>query len=360
MIGEPGGRRHRSQAWAGYVGFLSLYIVWLFAFAGCGGKGADGPVRGTPAGPGPVSPPPVPQPPLLPPPAQLLPPSPPSGSDSLGPGGSGPEGEQPPRSPTSVPSPEPLPGKVPPPVAPGLLPVASAVGVPASVTVSCDTGSVELGGPTVRVSRDGIHLTATNSTSGPLGLAVVDPQVWDSYRTIPAGRSNQVYDSFPPGPVELECRDWLGEEPTGENATLDVIDPDGLWVSDSCDTVNHVSELPSPDRGFVEAEPIDLAVGWLKQLGVIEETDTVEPAGYPDALYPRFRAIREGKTIAIVTVTRLQEEPSTPPGAPVYYFADSYQQCDGPPPNRNQPHSPHRKPVTQIIRGGCLRCFCSR
>ena len=154
--------------------------------------------------------------------------------------------------------------------------------------------------------------------------------MWDSYRTIPTGRSNQVYDSFPPGPVELECRDWLGEEPTGENATLDVIDPDGLWVSDRCNTVNHVSELPSPDRGFAEAEPIDLAVEWLKQLGAIEETDTVEPAGYPDALYPRFRAVRDGKTIALVTITRLQQEPSAPPDAPASYLADSYQQCDGP------------------------------
>ena len=56
-----------------------------------------------------------------------------------------------------------------------------------------------------------------------------------------------------------------------------------------------MSELPSPGRGFTDAEPIDLAVGWLKQLGATEETDTVEPAGYPDALWRRFRAVREGK-----------------------------------------------------------------
>ena len=213
---------------------------------------------------------------------------------------------------------------------PEALPAVSPVEVPASVTVSCDTGSVELSGPTVRVSRDGIHLTTTNSTGAPLGLAVVNPPVWDSYRTIPPGRNNQVFDSFPPGPFELECRDWLGEEPTGQTATLDAVDPDGLWVSDRCHTVNHVTEMPSPDRFFTDAEPIDLAVDWLKQLGAIEETDMVEPAGYPDALWREFRAVRDGKVIAIVTVTRLQQELDAPPDSPAYYFADSYQECDGP------------------------------
>ena len=325
MIRKQGGSRYRSQVWVGCVGLLSFCIVGLFAFAGCGGLEADGPAPPPSASETPSTGPP-------PPPPQAQPPPP--GPDTLEPGVPGPDGEQPPRPPgpasTPVPPPEAPPAKVPPPVAPEPLPAAAAAGVPASVTVSCDTGSVELSGPTVRVSRDGIHLTTTNSTGAPLGLAVVDPLGAHSYRTIPTGRNNQVFDSFPPGPIELECRDWLGEEPTGQTATLDAVDPDGLWVSDRCHTVNRMSELPSPGRGFTDAEPIDLAVGWLKQLGAIEEIDTVEPAGYPDALWPKFRAVREGKTIAIVTVTKLQQELDAPPDSPVYYFADSYQECDSP------------------------------
>ena len=150
------------------------------------------------------------------------------------------------------------------------------------------------------------------------------------FRTIPLGRNDQVFDSFPPGPLELECREWPEKSRPSESAVIDVVDPDGLWVSDMCNTVSGQSRRLSEDNFFTDAEPIDLTVEWLRELGVFDETVTVEPAGYPDALYPRFRAVRDGKIIAIVTVTRLQRELDAPPDFPVFYFADGYQECDGP------------------------------
>ena len=76
---------------------------------------------------------------------------------------------------------------------------------------------------------------------------------------------------------------------------------------------------------------LDLALEGLRELGVFDETVTVELAGYPDHPYRRtFRAVWDWKIIAIVTVLGHQPEPDAPPDPPTLYFAGEYWVCDGP------------------------------
>ncbi len=158
----------------------------------------------------------------------------------------------------------------------------AGVEAPESVTVSCDTGSVELSSPTVRVSRDGIPLTATNSTEAPILLRVAHEshERLRGTETLPPRRHDQVFFYCPPGPLRLQCKDNQGE-PLGRPAILDAVDPDGLWVSDLCNTIGGQAQTPS-EQSLTDAEPIVLAVALLRQLGAFDEADTVEPAGYPD------------------------------------------------------------------------------
>lgn len=69
--------------------------------------------------------------------------------------------------------------------------------------------------------------------------------------------------------------------------------------------------------GYVGAELIDLALEGLRELGVFDEKVTVERTGYPDHLYRRtFRAVRDGKIIAIIGVYEYPPKPDVSSGSP--------------------------------------------
>ena len=83
--------------------------------------------------------------------------------------------------------------------------------------------------------------------------------------------------------------------------------------------------------GYVDAELIDLALEGLRELGVFDEKVTVERTGYPDHLYRRtFRAVRDGKIIAIIGVYEYPPKPDVSSGSPTNTENATAQRLDTP------------------------------
>ncbi|MCY4086317.1 MAG: hypothetical protein OXG37_05365 [Actinomycetia bacterium] len=142
--------------------------------------------------------------------------------------------------------------------------------------------------------------------------------------TLRPGRHDRVF-YYPARPLELLCRKSGEDLPAGAVLVI----PEGLWVSDLCSMIGGWSAEP-PERG-IGAEPIDLAAEVFRQDGWIGRTVTVERASYPDPPQRRsFRAVRDGKIIATVTVNEYPPHPDDPPCSPALYFSDQYRERDGP------------------------------
>ena len=109
------------------------------------------------------------------------------------------------------------------------------------------------------MSRDGIHVTTVNSTDTRIHLRVDHPSGRFGPGVLPPGRLDQVFFN-PPGHLELLCHN--GDPPAGAvPVILDVVDPDGLWVSNLCNTIGGQTRTPS-ESGYTDAEPISI---WLSR-----------------------------------------------------------------------------------------------
>jgi hypothetical protein len=166
--------------------------------------------------------------------------------------------------------------------------------LPASITLTCSSGSAALSGTAVAAQSDGVHVTVDNEMGS--GIEIL-PSTGDAV-DVPEGMSTLVL-SIPPGAAYLSC----GGDDQAPSALVSVEDPDGLWipVKLDCGGNNIVVSGTSYGPGAASNEP-PLAQARRDFDGI--EGDTFEVAGYPDAPVTLVRVVRGDLAVAMLTYTK--------------------------------------------------------
>ncbi len=205
-------------------------------------------------------------------------------------------------------------------------PAGDPRGVPDVARVICEDGDTRVPVPAVRPQRDGVHILVENRTGEDMGI---------SYRqgTLGAGDNadrglNEVVWPIAPGRADLLCT-GNREIPEDGWTSVEVVDPEGLWVSPELDCGlgglvagqggGSYAEPPTGDR----RNPVEIAREFFAPL---REGDVVEPAGYPKAQHRLVRLVRDGETIAVAEYV----DASFAGGAPRSgWIQNGYQACEG-------------------------------
>lgn len=180
--------------------------------------------------------------------------------------------------------------------------------VPTTAVLVCGPDGASVETPQVAASRDGVHFEVRNESGRE---QVVHVQTGDSAQGegFEVGTHTRVW-TVPPGPVTVRCADAADEalEPTG--ATVEVVDPDGVWVSTALDcdgdvstsTLDYFAGAPGlqgePTEVVAASGEVDVAAG-----------DVVELAGYPEDLdAPTVRVVRDGRVVAAVGLMPAEDD----------------------------------------------------
>lgn len=170
--------------------------------------------------------------------------------------------------------------------------------------IVCEDGT-HVDTPRVHVQGDGVHLRVDNRTGAERFI----------YRATEDGARHE--HQAPPGVSEAVSLEGPGSwrvtcspppvYPSEESpwAELEVVDPDGLWVSDrlDCDDIegthpDYFGDLPAGHTGnLLELAKQEVPEEMLDP----QPGDVVETAGYPNARIRSFRAVREGRVVAVAT-----------------------------------------------------------
>lgn len=176
---------------------------------------------------------------------------------------------------------------------------------PAIVEVVCQDGT-HVRTPVVQVQSDGVHLRADNRTGAERYIYKqegLNSALNQHYA--PAGVSEAV-SLEAPGSWRLICSPPpIYPQEDSSWAELEVLDPDGLWVSDrlDCEDIesthpDYFEDLPAGHTGDL----LELAKREVPgQMLDPQPGDVVEPAGYPDAHVPQFRVVRDGLVVAVAS-----------------------------------------------------------
>jgi hypothetical protein len=150
--------------------------------------------------------------------------------------------------------------------------------------------------PAVKPQRDGVHLEVVNETGADLSLVL--PTMGTG---VPVGTSTQIVD-LGPGELTVACAapETLGDgEPP--STPLEVVDQDGVWVSDLLDCPEQFSQVIDYEldaRGET-SDPLEAARKAVEGYG-LEPDDVFERAGYPAGDDARVRLVRNGESLAVV------------------------------------------------------------
>jgi hypothetical protein len=170
--------------------------------------------------------------------------------------------------------------------------------LPHVAEIVCDQDGTHLLTPVVQPQRDGLHVRIDNRSGRDLGFAHrlggedADPGVTEHVLT------------YAPGAEHMRC-----VEPNRQDRAADVAlrieDPLGLWVDTDLSGCGSAVGMATPDytpdargvRGDLEKHAAEA----LPSLG---PSDVVERAGYPGESVRRFRAVRDGEVIGLVSFRR--------------------------------------------------------
>jgi hypothetical protein len=180
-------------------------------------------------------------------------------------------------------------------------PSPSASDVPDVARVVCENKGTNLVTPTVRPQPDGVHISIEDRTGQDVTFVVGDlggdnasgEQVWP----------------IPPGTAQVGC--W-GMEPEPDLAEMEVVDPEGLYVSSELDCAEAVGgsgaagvssssggSYGEPPEGDPR-DPVVIAREFFEDaFGPLGPEDRVEPAGYPKAEIRQVRLVRAARTVAV-------------------------------------------------------------
>ena len=173
--------------------------------------------------------------------------------------------------------------------------------VPTTAVLVCGADGASVETPEVAASRDGVHFEIRNESGAE---RVVHVQAGGSVQGegLPAGMHTRVW-ALPPGPATVTCDETAGDPGEQGGADFEVVDPDGLWVPtelDCEDVSNAILDYEAGTPGKT-GEPADVVRA--ERSTELEESDVVEPAGYPGVRdSPVVRVVREGRVVATVTL----------------------------------------------------------
>ncbi len=181
--------------------------------------------------------------------------------------------------------------------------------VPDVVRITCLRGDREqLASDTVAVQPDGVHfeisqghpgkpslveLGSSGLGYGSLSVGFTSPRGVRSF-TVSNMETGAGYTSvgcFDRRPPITELKDFT---------SLHLVDPTGLWVSTRmrCDGETGHIQYSSESVSLQGVSRAGWARALLRRTPGLRPTDVVEPAGFPDAAEPTFRAVRNGSVIA--------------------------------------------------------------
>ena len=190
----------------------------------------------------------------------------------------------------------------------GAAPPPPPASVPTTAVVVCGPDGASAETPEVAASRDGVHVEIRNDSGSE---QVVHVQTGDSAQGegFAVGTHARVW-TIPPGPAKVTCADAADEAPEPTEATVEVVGPEGIWVSTAlnCDgdvsasTLDYFAGAPGlqgePTEVVAASGEVDVAAG-----------DVVELAGYPEDLdAPTVRVVRDGRVVAAVGLLPAEDD----------------------------------------------------
>lgn len=178
--------------------------------------------------------------------------------------------------------------------------------------VRCDGESITIVTPVVQAWPDGVHFRVMNTGDRYL---LFGPREQD----LPAGETREIVLSMPPGERMVFC--YPESEPSPQpqqEATVEVVDPGGLWVSPDleCPGDTLLETIPFVS-GPIEGDPEEVARGEVPQ---IRPNDALERAGYPASTEVILRVVRDGRTVGAVSLSPAGED---------RWFMTGYRFCSG-------------------------------
>ncbi len=174
--------------------------------------------------------------------------------------------------------------------------------LPETAKVVCRSGdapSVET--PSVKPQADGVHVQFVNETSKELSTSIEHAEDGGMGTSAPMGTSSQIVD-LGPGTFSVACYDGYTEDGSEvPRASVEVVDPDGIWVSTRLTCTEQFSQVLDYIQGASgeTTDPLEAARKGVEGFQ-LEPDDVFERAGYPDTDTVRVRAVRDGEPIAVV------------------------------------------------------------
>jgi hypothetical protein len=167
--------------------------------------------------------------------------------------------------------------------------------LPDVAVVACTADGTRLLTPYVRPQPDGIHVELRQRSGVPATLSTDQGGGWKP--------GEDIVLTAPPGGVRMGCMtdaDWNADPPDDSGwVTLDVRDPDHLWVDDR--TVGDTCSGSAIDYGSEArgVSPDDLPADARKAFKGVEPGDVVGPAGYPRQQPIEYRLVHDGAVRAL-------------------------------------------------------------
>ena len=183
-------------------------------------------------------------------------------------------------------------------------PVEAAETTPQVVEVTCDGSSTKVANSVVKPQPDGVHFDIVNSSGADLSFqwAFSGGGGGDN---APEQKGTLVVPMPPPGgTVDCSPAASASEPSEAQGVMIKVVDPDGLWTSDSleCPDGSQVTGSGSVEaHDSNEGDPVEIA---RAEFHGLEPNDVVERAGYPESSERKVRVVRDGRVIAMAEYWR--------------------------------------------------------
>jgi hypothetical protein len=188
-------------------------------------------------------------------------------------------------------------------------PTNVAQGGTRTASVRCEPEGTWVQPEAVRARPDGVHLSIDNRTERRMFVYARIGEDIRPVAEVDIGSSDEV-ETAAPGAWGLVCV-AVNAYPREQDpwATLQVVDPHRVWVSDilDCDRIagSHPDYREDFEGGTPEGErgdPLELAREGITGAGFpVLPDDVLERAGYPDAGPLVVRVVRNGRVVAVGT-----------------------------------------------------------
>jgi hypothetical protein len=166
---------------------------------------------------------------------------------------------------------------------------------------TCDaSGSITPTHSVVAAQPDGVHVAIGNTGDTPVSFSI-EGLGGDGAEP---GEHKETVWQIPPGAASVSCSMITdGGSGTTSSATLDVVDPNGLYVPAELGCASSAAYGSSGDyavgtKGFA-GDSVQVARDHVSGL---EFDDLIERAGYPESRQPVIRVVRDGAIVGKVTL----------------------------------------------------------